>query len=73
MMQARARTLTGLSLAVPRRVCTCVQGLDPQVQTRRGTASDNPVSVRALACIIHGHVDHHLAILRERYGVAAAH
>lgn len=34
---------------------------------RTGTASDNPVSVRALAYILHGHVDHHLAILRERY------
>ena len=58
---------------VRRATLALFQGLDPQVQTRRGTASDNPVSVRALACIIHGHVDHHLAILRERYGVAAAH
>jgi len=27
--------------------------------------------VRALAFIMAGHVAHHLAILRERYGVAA--
>jgi hypothetical protein len=34
---------------------------------RSGIASDNPVSVRALAFIIAGHVAHHLTILRERY------
>lgn len=35
--------------------------------TRTGTASDNPVSVRALAYIMVGHVTHHAKILRERY------
>ena len=35
--------------------------------TRRGVASDNPVSVRALAYITAGHVAHHTKILRERY------
>jgi hypothetical protein len=34
---------------------------------RRGIASDNPVSVRALAYICAGHVAHHLGILNERY------
>lgn len=34
---------------------------------RMGTASDTPVSVRALAYIMAGHVTHHLNILRERY------
>jgi hypothetical protein len=34
---------------------------------RRGIASDNPVSVRALAYICAGHVAHHLDILRTRY------
>jgi hypothetical protein len=34
--------------------------------TRIGTASNNPVSVRALAYIMVGHVRHHLAILRKR-------
>jgi len=37
---------------------------------RVGTASGKPVSVRALAFIMAGHPRHHLAILRERYGVA---
>jgi hypothetical protein len=34
---------------------------------RRGIASDNPFTVRALAYIIGGHVAHHVKILRERY------
>ncbi len=35
--------------------------------SRRGIASDNPFSVRALAYITAGHLAHHLAVLRERY------
>jgi hypothetical protein len=35
--------------------------------TRSGIASDNHVTVRALAFIIAGHVAHHVKILRERY------
>lgn len=34
---------------------------------RTGVASGNPVTVRALAYIIAGHVAHHRAILEERY------
>ena len=34
---------------------------------RRGTASENPVSTRALGYIILGHEAHHVSILRERY------
>jgi hypothetical protein len=37
--------------------------------TRRGVASDHPVTVRALAYIVAGHVAHHQRILEERYGV----
>src|SRR5262245_17628267 len=33
----------------------------------RGIASDNPVTVRALAYITAGHVAHHVALLNERY------
>jgi hypothetical protein len=35
--------------------------------TRSGIASDSPVTVRALAYIVAGHVSHHVNILRERY------
>jgi uncharacterized damage-inducible protein DinB len=35
--------------------------------TQKGTASGNPVSVRALAYMIAGHEMHHIKILKERY------
>ena len=35
--------------------------------SRLGTASDAKVSVRALAYIMAGHIEHHLGILKERY------
>jgi hypothetical protein len=34
---------------------------------RRGTASGNPFTVRALGYIMAGHVRHHLMVLKERY------
>jgi hypothetical protein len=36
---------------------------------RHGVASNNPVSVRALAYIIAGHERHHMNVLKEKYGV----
>jgi uncharacterized damage-inducible protein DinB len=42
----------------------------PDAWERRGTASGAEVSVRALAHMAAGHVEHHLGILRERYGLA---
>jgi uncharacterized damage-inducible protein DinB len=35
--------------------------------SRSGVASDNPVTVRALAYIIAGHVAHHLNVLNDKY------
>ena len=43
------------------------QNLPADAWVRRGVASDNPFSVRALAYIAAGHVTHHLKVLRERY------
>jgi hypothetical protein len=43
--------------------------LDEQAWARQGTANASPISVRALGWIIAGHELHHMAILRERYGV----
>jgi hypothetical protein len=37
--------------------------------TRQGTANGNAVSVRALLYIIAGHERHHVAMLKERYGL----
>jgi uncharacterized damage-inducible protein DinB len=67
-----ARTLQDLAdefAAVRRSTVALVASLDDAALARRGTASGNPVTVRALVGIIAGHELHHLAILKERYGV----
>lgn len=43
------------------------QSLGKEVWSRRGTASNNEVTVRAMAYIIAGHEQHHRRILEERY------
>lgn len=56
--RARASNLDAIHRALP-------AGL-----ARRGVASGAPVSCRALLFILAGHVEHHLRVLAERYGVA---
>jgi len=46
--------------------------LPEEAWSRRGIASDNPFTVRALAWITAGHLVHHREILRERYRHAGA-
>jgi len=41
--------------------------LPEEAWMRRGEASGNPFTVRALAYIIAGHVAHHVAVLEEKY------
>ena len=41
--------------------------LDAEAMGRRGTANGHEISVRAIAWIMAGHVDHHQMVLRERY------
>jgi hypothetical protein len=41
--------------------------LPAEAWMRSGTANNNPFTVRALAYILAGHVDHHVAILRDKY------
>ncbi len=53
--------------AVREATLTFFQTLPPDAWTRRGIASDNPFTVRALAYITAGHVAHHVRILREQY------
>lgn len=43
------------------------QNLPEQAWSRRGIASENAFTVRALAYITAGHVAHHAAILRSKY------
>ena len=44
-----------------------LQKLPQEAWSRKGVASGNSVTVRALAYIIAGHVLHHIAIVQERY------
>jgi hypothetical protein len=49
-----------------------LRNLDAESWLRIGIANDTPVSVRALAFIMAGHVRHHMGVLSERYQIAAA-
>jgi hypothetical protein len=44
-----------------------VRSLDETALGQTGTASNNPVSARALMWMIAGHSAHHLLLTRERY------
>ena len=46
-----------------------LESLDEEALERRGVANARMVSARALAWVIAGHFQHHLNVLRERYGV----
>lgn len=52
---------------VRRATMALLRPLTAEIGERRGIASGQPVTVRALAWIIAGHAAHHLRILRERY------
>ncbi len=43
------------------------RSFDADALSRRGTASEQPVSVRALLYIVAGHLEHHIRIFDERY------
>jgi len=48
-----------------------VSGIPSPAWSERGVASGKPITARALAYILVGHVAHHLGVLRERYGLGA--
>jgi len=56
-------------IAVRRATLTLFRNLEEAAWTRRGTASNNSVTVRALAYMIAGHEMHHRRILEEKYFV----
>ena len=56
-------------LAVRETNLVALRRLDADAWVRKGIASGKPVSVRALAFVMVGHVRHHEAILLERYGI----
>jgi DinB superfamily len=41
--------------------------LSPEAWPRTGVANQNPISVRALAWVMAGHVRHHMAVLEQHY------
>ena len=43
------------------------RGMLPEMLEIRGTANHHPMSVRALAAAMAGHLRHHVGILKERY------
>ena len=47
-----------------------VHGLPDDCWERSGSANDATVTVRALLYIVLGHTEHHVAVLREKYGVS---
>lgn len=53
-----------------RSTIALLAGLDPSVSTRGGNANGQAVTARALACVMYGHVAHHVSVLQERYGVS---
>jgi len=63
--------LAGELAAVRRANVLMFRSLTDDAWSRAGTASDNPISVRALAYIILGHERHHMDIVRDRYLGAA--
>jgi hypothetical protein len=53
--------------AVRAGTITLFRNLPDEAWARRGVASGNPFTVRALAYIAAGHLAHHVRLLRERY------
>jgi hypothetical protein len=45
--------------------------LEPEEWSRKGTASGRPITVRALAYLLAGHIRHHVGVFDERYGIRA--
>ena len=69
-----ARTMASLVdevVQVRDATLSLVRTLDTESGARRGTASGKSITARALVWIIAGHMAHHTAVLRERYGVGA--
>src|SRR5713226_1423327 len=54
-------------IAVRRATVSLFRNLDEAAWSRRGTAANNEVTVRALAYIIAGHELHHRRIIEEKY------
>jgi uncharacterized damage-inducible protein DinB len=56
-------------VAVRRSTLSLIESLDEASLGNTGVANNNPVSARAICWIMAGHTQHHLDILKERYGI----
>lgn len=56
-------------VAVRSATSALFRNLPEEAWSRKGVASDRVISVRAMAFVIAGHVEHHLRLLRERYSL----
>jgi uncharacterized damage-inducible protein DinB len=68
--KASDRTLQSLKdefAAVRKATDIMLSTFDEEQLSQRGTASDQPVTVNAIAFIMFGHMIHHKQILQERY------
>lgn len=61
------RSLTDEFDAIRASTLAFFESLPAHAWDRRGVASGNPFTVRALAYLVAGHVTHHASILRTRY------
>ena len=69
---AKDRSMADLAAelaAIRASTVALLRGFGPTEVARGGTASNNHVTVAALAYIIAGHELHHVKILREKYGL----
>ena len=56
-------------MAVRSATIELVRGMPDEAWTRRGIANNQPVTARGILYVLAGHVEHHLKVLDERYGV----
>jgi hypothetical protein len=56
-------------LAVRGATLALVRSLDDEALDRSAIANGQPITARAICWILAGHTQHHVGILRERYGV----
>jgi hypothetical protein len=61
--------LLGELRAVRLSTAALLEGLPEEAWGRWGEANGDPITARALAYIIVGHVSHHLGVLRSRYSL----
>jgi DinB family protein len=57
-------------IAIRHATIALVESLDEAAVARAGVASNFPVTARALCWILPGHAQHHLEVLKDRYGIS---